>query len=135
MGAYAENKERAKQVAVFIMVLGLVLSIEGGVFAQGTGSCKEDVAKFCKDVRPGGGRIAKCLKKHESELSVSCREKIAQVKEQVQEFREACKGDVDAFCRDIQPGGGRIVKCLKMHVSELSPSCKEAIAQIKARRK
>jgi Cysteine rich repeat len=36
--------------------------------------CKADAERLCKDIRPGGGSIAKCLKKHESELSDACRQ-------------------------------------------------------------
>ena len=43
-------------------------------------ACKEDVAKFCKDVQPGRGAIPKCLKEHESELSAQCSEKMKAMK-------------------------------------------------------
>jgi hypothetical protein len=39
-------------------------------------ACRDDVAKFCKDVDPKQGGVAKCLKEHASELSVACRESI-----------------------------------------------------------
>jgi hypothetical protein len=36
-------------------------------------ACQADVAKLCPDVKPGGGRIAACLREHASELSDSCK--------------------------------------------------------------
>ena len=35
-------------------------------------ACQPDVAKFCTDVKPGGHRIAACLREHASELSQAC---------------------------------------------------------------
>lgn len=42
--------------------------------------CKDDVAKFCTDENPGSGRIFRCLKKHEAELSAACQERMGQRK-------------------------------------------------------
>ncbi len=39
--------------------------------------------------------------------------------------RKACEPDVQKFCKEISPGGGRIIKCLKEHAAELSTECKE----------
>jgi Cysteine rich repeat len=38
-----------------------------------------------------------------------------------------CKQDVQTLCPGIQPGGGRIVACLKSHAEQVSPDCKAAI--------
>jgi len=40
---------------------------------------------------------------------------------------QACKADHAKFCKSVQPGGGRIVECLKSHEAELAPACKTAL--------
>jgi hypothetical protein len=35
-------------------------------------SCRDDYARFCSGVQPGGGRILACLQNHASELSPAC---------------------------------------------------------------
>jgi hypothetical protein len=95
------------------------------VYAQRGGACAEDISKFCKDVKPGGGRIAKCLKDHENELSGTCKDEIAQVEKRFKETAEACHDDVLRFCKDVEPGGGRIANYLREHQSELSQECRK----------
>jgi hypothetical protein len=102
-------------------------------FAQ-QGPCADDAAKFCKDVQPGQGRIIKCMKEHENELSTGCKQHLAQVAKRGREAREACQDDVFRFCGNVQPGGGRIALCLKEHAAELTPQCKAKIDQARQRR-
>ena len=43
-----------------------------------------------------------------------------------------CKADVARLCPGIEPGGGRIVGCLKAHKMEVSVGCAKAIKKMKA---
>ena len=45
-------------------------------------ACADDVQQFCASVKPGGGRVAQCLKVHEGKLSVECKTEIAQLREE-----------------------------------------------------
>jgi hypothetical protein len=49
-------------------------------------------------------------------------------------LREACMGDAKKFCSGIQPGGGRIVQCLRSHDAELASACRDGLAAVKAAR-
>lgn len=101
------------------------------------GACHEDVQKFCKDVKPGHGAIAECIKAHEAELSAPCKEeheKMTAMREKMRaehkSMMEACKADEEKFCKDVKPGHGAIGKCMKEHEAELSEACKDAHAKM-----
>lgn len=41
--------------------------------------------------------------------------------------REACEADYKKFCSGVEQGGGRIIKCLSDHMSELTPECQKVV--------
>lgn len=43
------------------------------------------------------------------------------------EARVACDSDIQALCPSVQPGGGRILACLKEHQDKVSAVCKQAV--------
>lgn len=45
----------------------------------------------------------------------------------VNEARTACETDIQALCAGVQPGGGRILACLKEHKDKVSDGCKKAV--------
>ena len=44
-----------------------------------------------------------------------------------------CKADVARLCPGVQPGGGRIIGCLKAHKEEISIGCGKALQAMKAK--
>jgi hypothetical protein len=117
-------------LAVFIaVVVGLGFIAVPQAFAD-KGACRDDVAKFCKDVQPGEGRMIKCMKEHEKDLSPGCKANMAEMEKKHHEGREDCKNDMAKFCKDVQPGEGRIIKCMKEHEKDLSPGCRANMAEM-----
>lgn len=42
-----------------------------------------------------------------------------------------CKPDIERLCAGVQPGGGRMLKCLKAHPKEISVGCGQALQKLK----
>ncbi|MBF0558295.1 MAG: cysteine rich repeat-containing protein [Nitrospirae bacterium] len=119
----------AEFCAVFTGLFLFVFVLSASADDRGIRLCADDIAKFCKGIQPGGGRIAACLKEHQNDLSASCKGKMAEARQKGAEMNKACHDDAAKFCKDVKPGGGRIVQCLKQHSSDLSIPCKEALPQ------
>ena len=117
---------RVNLLAVFTGLF--LLSMAGIASAEDTDQpCVADAEKFCHDVRPGEGRVARCITEHEKELSPGCKKNIVKMKEKMREVAEFCKDDAARFCMDVEPGKGRILRCLKQHEGELSTPCNEQL--------
>src|SRR5260370_27991466 len=41
--------------------------------------------------------------------------------------RAACEADIQNLCAGVQPGGGKILACLKQHKDQVSDGCKQAV--------
>jgi hypothetical protein len=103
-------------------------------FPQDARSCDEDAKRLCPDVKPGEGRIAKCLKQHKDELSPGCKEFLQKAGTKIK-IMEVCAEDIKNLCKEIKPGGGRILECLNSHVKQLAPDCKKALKTTKHKQK
>lgn len=133
-GLYVDDYFHGEQLTVSMekiatLILVLLLAPMSGLFssiviAASTGSsCAEDTKKLCADVEPGGGRIAKCLMERKAELTEECRSYMGSLQESAKSFLQACKTNVENFCKDVRPGRGRILKCLRENMSQLSSEC------------
>jgi hypothetical protein len=40
---------------------------------------------------------------------------------------QACRADVEAFCRDVEPGDGRVHICLRQNKDKLSDPCRAGV--------
>jgi Cysteine rich repeat len=49
----------------------------------------------------------------------------------VKAAQAACSADIQKFCANVEPGGGRIVRCLVSNASQLSAGCKSSMLSAK----
>lgn len=126
--------KRALSVALIAVPIFLAVQVQAAdapAAGPEKGACKEDLKKFCADVKSGDGRIARCLKKHEKDLSPACQEARTAAREKVKarakEIHAACEGDARKLCADVQPGGGRIHACLKKNHEQVSEGCRATL--------
>lgn len=50
-----------------------------------------------------------------------------------QTARQACAANYRQFCQGVQPGGGRVLACLRQNGDKLSPDCRQALENARAR--
>lgn len=58
--------------ALFVIGVGLALAMPGSAIAVDFQSAC-DTASLCSGVKPGGGRIIRCLKEHKDKVSKACK--------------------------------------------------------------
>lgn len=49
-------------------------------------------------------------------------------------LRDNCKQDIQKLCPGIEPGGGKVMACIKEKQSELSQACSATISDLMARK-
>jgi len=49
-----------------------------------------------------------------------------------QSARGACAADIKKHCSDVEPGGGRIVGCIKDHMKDFSEPCQTRLGRVAA---
>lgn len=51
--------------------------------------------------------------------------------QEMQDIQTYCMEDIDRLCKGIEPGGGRILKCLKANKKGMSVGCAQALQKLK----
>jgi len=106
----------------FAVALAVSLGVPGPAPAQ-SHPCADDIAKFCSGVQRGSGRIRRCLRDHEGDLSAACQTKLQAKMAVLADRHRACGSDAATLCSGIKPGGGRVRRCLHQHAGQLSSEC------------
>eukprot|EP01025_Chloroclados_australasicus_P047088 TRINITY_DN5227_c0_g2_i3.p1 TRINITY_DN5227_c0_g2~~TRINITY_DN5227_c0_g2_i3.p1 ORF type:complete len:747 (-),score=90.56 TRINITY_DN5227_c0_g2_i3:695-2935(-) len=98
--------------------------------------CRNDVDKFCVNVEKGVGKVHRCLRDHLKDLSETCRdEEMKLMQLQSRDVRlqptlmKACQSEMYMFCQKVQPGGGRVFRCLQRSLgeSQFSAECAQEV--------
>ncbi len=132
-----------KKTLKCILVLMGVLLLTTSVFAGSdpvstvTEGCKKEIDTYCKTVTPGEGRILACLYAHSEKLSNRCEYALYDAAAQLERAVAAltyvaneCDSDLEKFCSSVQPGEGRLLKCLEKNEKKISGRCKSALKDV-----
>ncbi|KAG1656262.1 hypothetical protein FOA52_011910 [Chlamydomonas sp. UWO 241] len=103
-------------------------------------ACEKDVAALCPTTCTStdgqnvcGGKVLRCLTDKIDEIKEeACTKEVTYFeKMEVSNFRndvilaEACRDDVDKLCATVEPGEGRVHKCLRDNRKKLSETCRK----------
>jgi hypothetical protein len=73
---------RKLSLTVAAFVVGLAASAQAqNLTAEQRAACQGDYSRYCKGVKPGGGRIIACLNKQGDKISEACRKVLAAQKQ------------------------------------------------------
>jgi hypothetical protein len=111
-------------------------------------SCRGDMREYCAGGERAPGSRIRCLRENAANLSPECQEALAALasgapgaappdalprptrpvspREVLFLIRTSCSADFRTLCRGVEPGGGRIIGCLRENAANLSPNCREA---------
>jgi hypothetical protein len=106
------------------------------VISSSVHGCDEDIKQHCSGLGDNAPKIFMCLAAYEEHLSPACRDGILEAALSIKMGAEAldysvsaCEADVDTHCREVQPGEGRIVGCIKANESRVSKECITALKE------
>lgn len=103
-------------------------------------SCASERQLLCKGIAPGDGRVIRCLreKQEDPKMGAACRKAVFEDQARSHndirlhhELRTSCDWDTKALCPDVEPGEGRVIKCLRdMRAAVKVPDCRAALLRI-----
>ena len=115
---------------------------EKGIVETVAEGCQKEIDTYCKDVKPGEGRILACLYSREDKLSGRCEYALYDAASQLERAITAityvaneCREDLKAYCSGVKPGEGRLIDCIDKNMEKVSDRCKQAIKDVGIRKK
>jgi Cysteine rich repeat len=119
-------------------------------------ACRSDYQTYCSSVPTGGSAALACLQHNAQSLSGPCQQAVTAVdgsapsaqrpnsataaapasrpasppmspRQEGMLLRRACAMDSQNYCREVPPGGGRVIDCLRENAPSLSRQCRSAL--------
>jgi hypothetical protein len=125
-----------------VLVLMAAVTVVGNVCAQGlietvANGCQSEITTYCKEVKPGEGRVLACLYAYQDKLSGKCEyalyDAAARLERAVAALSYAakeCEADLVANCASVKAGEGRLLECLDKNEAKVSARCKGALKEV-----
>ena len=132
-----------KAKGIIVWVLGIVFltsmpALAGENLVQTVADgCKAELETYCKDVKPGEGRVLACLFAYQDKLSGKCEYALYDASVQLERAVAAlayvvneCADDLDKHCRSVEAGEGRLLECIEKNNKNISARCKDALMEV-----
>ncbi|MEE9124743.1 MAG: cysteine rich repeat-containing protein [candidate division NC10 bacterium] len=135
-------KKMKMLIAVGATLGVMILSTHGSwalekIVKSVTEGCNKELKAYCSNVTPGEGRVLACLYAHGDKLSGQCEYALYDAAVQLERAVAAltyvaneCNADLDKYCANIRPGGGRLAECLERNEKKLTQRCTHAIKDV-----
>jgi hypothetical protein len=98
--------------------------------------CDEDVKQHCPGLGNNSQRVFMCLGAYEAYLTPQCKQGILEASLSIKTSAaaidysiSACEADADKHCLEVQPGEGRLLRCLKANQTDVSSQCVTALKE------
>ena len=98
--------------------------------------CSADVKQFCPGLGKNSKKVFMCLGAYEAHLTPRCKQGILEASLAIKtsaaaiEYSiSACETDADKHCLEVQPGEGRLLRCLKANQADVSNQCVTALKE------
>jgi hypothetical protein len=125
-----------KQYLTMVIVAASVLMMfltPAPAFAHETNPCAKDFKEVCSDVKPGGGRLARCYEERKDKMSPACQAWAERVKAHGAVLKEACAKELDSWCNFEKGDPYETLDCLRSNYISLSHECLEKFNEFKNR--
>ena len=116
--------------ALSLMVLMLFVTAEQAG-AQTDRPCAEDLAKYCRSVSPGSGRLLECYEQNKMNMSKACVSWAEFVKSNARELKDACAKEIESSCKGRTGDPLGMIDCIQSNYIDLSPKCVQELNQFK----
>ena len=132
---------KAKELIVWVLGIVILTSIPAlageNLVQTVADGCKAELETYCKDVKPGEGRVLACLFAYQDKLSGKCEYALYDASVQLERAVAAlayvvneCADDLDKHCRSVEAGEGRLLECIEKNDKNVSARCKNALKEV-----
>lgn len=114
----------------------LAEKLKGGNITINTSvrGCGADIKQFCNGLGKNAQKVFMCLAAYEDQLSPKCKQGISEATMAIKTSAAAldyslvaCEADADKHCLAVQPGEGRMLRCIKANQAQVSSQCLTAL--------
>jgi len=145
LACLVEKKHETKslQCGKFLSQVENIIFSDYRIISTFMNACDADISKLkcgkarkSPDAHHSQGATIQCLSENMEEVEQSCKNEILRIAElQADDYHLdralylACKQDREEVCPRVQPGEGRVYKCLMKNKMSVSPTCQEQLVR------